>query len=230
MKYDPDLVKFYNQKHLSKISTKGYYDEKRAFYFEYLETLVGSDRKILDIACNDGTLTKSYKKYGDVMGIDINKDAIQKCRANGVKCLQTPVEGLPKKYDNHFDIIIAGDIIEHVFNTDNFLRNISKRLKKNGVLLLTTANVASFGRRIMLLFGKNPFVEYSTELPNVEINVGHIRYYTVDNMKEQLNHCGYKNIQIFGDRINLTENLFIPRVIARRLPTFARYMHVKAIK
>jgi 2-polyprenyl-3-methyl-5-hydroxy-6-metoxy-1,4-benzoquinol methylase len=230
MKYDPSLTTFYNQKHLSDISTHGYYKEKKEFYLENLKNLEGKDRKILDIACNDGALTKNYEKYGDVLGIDINKNAIAKCKKRGVKCLLSTVEDLPKKYDNYFDIIIAGDIIEHIFNTDDFLRNIHKKLKKGGILLLTTANVASIGRRIMFLFGKNPFLEYSTELPYKELNVGHIRYYTVGDMYLQMNHCGFVNTQVLGDRINLTEKLYIPRVVSKHLPTISRYMHVVAQK
>jgi 2-polyprenyl-3-methyl-5-hydroxy-6-metoxy-1,4-benzoquinol methylase len=230
MKYDLSLTTFYNQKHLSKVSTGGYYNEKKEFYMEYLETLKGKNRNILDIACNDGELTQNYKKYGSVLGIDINKSAVVECKKKGIPCLWSTIEELPQKYNNYFDIIIAGDIIEHIFNTDDFLRNIHKRLKKGGTLLLTTANVASLGRRIMFLFGKNPYLEYSTELPYKEFNVGHIKFYTVENMYDQMKHCGFKETQIFGDRINLTEKIYIPRIVAKHVPTISRYMHVIARK
>ncbi|SRR5258706_839786 len=230
MATDPDIVTFYNQDYLTELSTHGYYPEKVNFYMSYLKSLRGKNRKILDIACNDGQLTEKYKEFGNVTGIDINKQSIALCKKRGLTCLQTTIEEMPKKYNNYFDIIIAGDIIEHVFATDEFLRNIYKKLKKGGMLLLTTANVASIGRRIMFLLGKNPFLEYSVELPYKELNVGHIRYYTVNDMYLQMKHCGFTNTKIYGDRINLTERLFIPQKIARHLPTISRYMHVIAEK
>lgn len=223
-----EVNNFYDRGFIKKISRKGYYKEKLEFYTEYLKSLKKNRKKvkILDIACNDGELSEKFKAYGSVLAIDINKDAIKECLKRDVDCLCTDVYGLPKKLDNYFDIIIAGDIIEHVFDTDRFLRKIYQLLKKGGILLLTTANIASFGRRLMLLFGKNPYTEFSTILPNKEFNVGHIRYYTVENMRDQMNMIGFKKIGIFGDKINLTKNISIPRVFSKYLPTISRYMHV----
>jgi len=44
-----------------------------------------------------------------------------------------------------------------------FLEKIYKKLKKNGKLIITTPNSASLPRRILLLFGKNPLLEYSSK-------------------------------------------------------------------
>jgi 2-polyprenyl-3-methyl-5-hydroxy-6-metoxy-1,4-benzoquinol methylase len=231
MSTDPEIVSFYNQKYLTDISTHGYYKEKIDFYISHLEKFSKNKKlKILDVACNEGGLTEKYLKYGEVVGIDINKRSVAKCRKRGIKCLQTSIEKMPSKYNNYFDVIIAGDIIEHVFATDDFVRNLHKKLKKGGMLLLTTANAASIGRRIMLILGKNPFLEYSLELPYRDLNVGHIRYYTVSDMYLQMKHCGFKNTKVYGDRINLTEKIYIPQIVAKHLPTISRYMHVTAQK
>ena len=126
-------------------------------------------------------------------------------------------------------MVIATDIIEHVFDTDEFLSKINKLLKKNGVLLLTTANVASFARRIMLLLGINPFLEFSTLLPYKNYNVGHIRYYTLKNLYSQLKMCNFSNIKITGDKINFSSKIY-SRLLAKIFPTFARNILAFAIK
>ena len=43
-------------------------------------------------------------------------------------------------FDRMFDLIIAGDVIEHVENQGLFLRNILKHLKDGGELIITTPN------------------------------------------------------------------------------------------
>jgi 2-polyprenyl-3-methyl-5-hydroxy-6-metoxy-1,4-benzoquinol methylase len=227
-----DIYNFYNSNYIGEVSKGGYYDEKKLFYLENLEKIKNNKKnlKILDIACNDGQLALAFKKYGDVMGIDINKDAVKRSIKNGIKCIHTDVYGLGKKYYSYFDVVIAGDIIEHVFNTDNFLYEIDKLLNVRGVLLLTTANIASLGRRMMLLFGQNPYTEYSTMLPNKEYNVGHIRYYTAKNIKDQLEMVGFQEVEVFGDKINITSNIAIPRFISKHLPSLSRYLHVVAKK
>ena len=227
MKIINPLQEFYNRGHLTEISKKGYYSEKIKFVSEELNKLSRNNTiNILDIACNDGFLTEIYGKYGNITGIDINKKSYLACKHKGIQCINSDIKDLPKQYNGKYDVVIAGDIIEHIFDTDDFLEHIHRLLKKDGTLILTTANVASIGRRIMLMLGKNPFLEYSTRYPNIEINVGHIRYYTVADMYVQLAGMGYKDIKIYGDKINITKKISIPYVIARHLPNISRYMFV----
>ena len=76
-------------------------------------------------------------------------------------------------------------------------------LKKNGKLLITTPNVASFGRRILLLLGKNPFLEYSLHLlANGAPPVGHVRYYTEQTLRHQLLIHKFSKIHIEGNGAN----------------------------
>lgn len=225
-----EIQNFYNKEYLSEISRGGYYKEKIKFVTDTLEGLSKDNLKILDVACNDGELTKIYSKYGDILGIDINKNSVKLCQKRGLKCLQNDIYGISKNYKEYFDVVIANDIIEHVFETDDFLMEIRKVLKKNGTLILTTDNLASFARRFMLLLGINPFVEYSTHLPFKEFNVGHIRYYTVSNMKLQMKYVKFRDVKIYGDIINILPWLRIPYSIARYLPKFSRNMLVVAKK
>ncbi|RJR28752.1 methyltransferase domain-containing protein [Candidatus Microgenomates bacterium] len=223
-----EVNNFYNQKHLKSISRKGYYEEKLKFYQDFLSS--ESNLKILDVACNDGELSVFLTKYGSVLGVDINASAVQECKKKGLNCLLGEVCDLPKKYNNYFDVVVAGDIIEHIFDTDKFLSDIRKVLKKKGVLLLATPNVASLGRRIMLAFGINPFLEYSTIYPSKDYNVGHVRYYTIKDIESQLEMNGYTNIQSCGDKINISKNFSIPRIIAKHIPTFSRNLNIYAQK
>ena len=43
-------------------------------------------------------------------------------------------------FGRQFDVIIAGDVIEHVENQGLFLRNIHRHLRDNGTLVITTPN------------------------------------------------------------------------------------------
>jgi 2-polyprenyl-3-methyl-5-hydroxy-6-metoxy-1,4-benzoquinol methylase len=220
---------FYNTKNIAKTSQKGYYQEKINFFITTLKKLPQKSA-FLDIACNDGKLTQQYARYGNVIGIDINERAIRECKKKGLQCFVAEINDIEKKYKESFDVVIAGDIIEHIFDTDKFLAGIYAVLKKGGILLLTTPNLASLGRRAMLLFGKNPFVEYSTKLPYEEFNVGHIRYYTKANLFEQLSAHSFQEIHIFGDKINITKSIAIPPFLSSQFPTISRNLMVSCKK
>lgn len=44
------------------------------------------------------------------------------------------------KFDKKFDVIIAGDVIEHINNQGLFLQNIYEHLREEGKLIITTPN------------------------------------------------------------------------------------------
>ena len=58
--------------------------------------------------------------------------------------------------DDTFDLVILGEVIEHLYDPDVLLRECNRILKKNGVLLITTPNLTSWYNRILLFFGFYP--------------------------------------------------------------------------
>lgn len=146
------------------------------------------------------------KKDNIVHGVDVAKNNLKKAKRKGliVKQISTKTKILPYS-SNSFDVVLLADVIEHVFDTDALLRESRRVLKRNGKLILTTPNVASLGRRIMLLIGISPYLEYSLELlTNEGVPVGHVRYYTVETLKKQLIFNQFQEIKIEGDRINIS--------------------------
>ena len=139
---------------------------------------------ILDIGCYDGTLLSLIEnKKNNLYGLDASDYAITKARKRGIgvkKFFFDDKKKIPLK-SNFFDLVIAGEIIEHIFDTDFFLDEIYRLLKKDGFLLLSTPNLASLGRRLMLLLGINPIIEYS---PNERNSSGHIRYFTFRTLRK----------------------------------------------
>lgn len=170
---------------------------------------VGSDKKLLEVGCNDGYMGEILlRKNNDVYGIDIVKKKLELAGKRGLKVKECDVETKPFPYpSDYFDIVILGDVIEHIFDTDGLLEKCKRVLKKDGKLIITTPNAASLARRIMLLLGINPFLEFSTELPPLKgyPAVGHIRYYTSNTLRRQLAYHDFKDIKIQGGTM-----IFIP--------------------
>jgi len=157
---------------------------------------------ILDIGCYDGTLLSLIKnKKNNLYGLDASDHAVEKCRRKKIKIKQfflNDQEKIPFK-SNFFDLIIAGEIIEHIYDTDFFLEEISRLLKPNGYLLISTPNIASLGRRLLLLLGISPLIEIS---PNQKNSSGHIRYFTFQTLRKLLEEHKFSILLKKSDVVN----------------------------
>jgi len=82
------------------------------------------------------------KKIGkNVIGLDISKESKKFCSKYGidVKLLNIENKRFPFK-KNTFDAAIAFHFIEHIQDPDNFLKEVKRILKKNGIIILSTPN------------------------------------------------------------------------------------------
>ncbi len=164
------------------------------------------ESNILDIGCHDGTFLSLVKnRNNNFYGIEASDWGVEKSRKKGIEIQQFFFDdkaGLPYE-DNFFDIVVAGEIIEHIFDTDLFLAEIRRVLKHGGKLLISTPNIASLGRRFLLLFGISPLVELS---PNEHGSVGHIRYFTFKTLKKILEKHEFKILVSRSDCVNFSRN------------------------
>lgn len=124
-----DKLKFIRERYSEKYNEKKFLESPIIKRMLELCKLIGG-KNILDIGCGDGTFGKVLKeKYGKkVYGVDLSKEALKIAKARGIDCQYCDVErGLPYN-DNIFDAVIAGEIIEHIYDTDYFLEEIRRVL------------------------------------------------------------------------------------------------------
>ncbi len=97
--------------------------------------------KILDLASACGGNLPVCATYGFSVGIDISPYSIRFCKEKGLDFIvQGDVQLLPFA-DCVFDAVIAFDIFEHVQRDVDIMREVSRVLNPNGILLI---NVPAF--------------------------------------------------------------------------------------
>ncbi len=113
-----------------------------------------SSIKVLDIGCGSGLIAKEIKKMGySVEGVDFSEEAVKKAVQNGINASVCDLDGGINKSDGKFDIVWAGDIIEHVFDPIGLLKEINRVLKNKGILILCIPSDVGLVSRIKMLFG-----------------------------------------------------------------------------
>ena len=172
--------------------------------------------KLLDIGVGDAVyeslLSKKSQEMTQVYGIDISKEQLKRGKKylKEAKVIDLNSEKIPYK-DEFFDIVIASEILEHVFYPDRVLAEASRVLKKNGYLILTYPNSGSLQLRLSLLFiGSSPLLNYPA-------NREHIRFFNKANiikMVKGLEIVQYRGLGsfLFG-KWNFPFKIITPRVL-----------------
>ena len=151
----------------------------------------GRSLKVLDVGCGDGTYSKMILDMGnDVYGIDIRSDRVESAKQKGIKAKVTDLtKGLPFKA-MFFDLVYAAEILEHIYDTEFFLQEAKRVLKKNGALIVTVPNIACLPNRLRVIFGLYP--KYIAPARK-HWGVGeHIRGFTKGMLIELLERNGFK--------------------------------------
>ena len=190
--------------------------------------LVGSNRVVLDVGCLDGTVAELFLKNGNtVYGVDASRPAIEKALQRGIKAELGNLEEPLRFEDGFFDVVFAGEIIEHVYDIDLFLSEIFRVLKPGGSLVVTTPNLATLGRRLLLLMGKNPHIEISF----TGDAAGHIRYFIRDTLADILHKHGFAIALFTSDSVNFNgSGTRHSEWLARLIPSLGRTLIMKVQK
>ena len=120
----------------------------------YLQQWIGQGKKVLDLGCRDGMLTAFYAKGNQVEGVDIDREALNLVeRKLGI---QTHWIDLNEEWpfeECSFDVIVACEIMEHLFFLDDFLEKVKKTLKPGGIFIGSVPNAFRMRNRWKFLFG-----------------------------------------------------------------------------
>jgi SAM-dependent methyltransferase len=107
--------------------------------------------------------------------------------------------------DGHFDLVIAGEIIEHmIYDPMHLLLESRRVLREGGEILVTTPNVASITSVAKVLDGSsNPQIHflYTMPEPGVPPDIGHMREYTATELGETMKCAGFEVTRLFTSHI-----------------------------
>lgn len=192
--------------------------------------------RVLDIGAGDGLvldwLSNATHGRSQLAGIELNADAVQLMRDKGHVAHVCSASAEYPFDDGQFDVVFAGEIIEHVFDPDAMLRECRRVLAPSGTLILTTPNLLAWHNRLLMLIGVTPFfVEHSyvetygpmySLLRRASVPVGHLRIYNLTPLKALLRRNGFEVKKVRGFAYLPIPGLFaVDRVISRSRPALA---------
>lgn len=95
------------------------------------------DAQILDAGCGSGRNMVDFARLGSVTGVEISDASVERARMRGVgEVLQCSITSMPFA-DDHFDVAVCLDVIEHIEDEQGALRELHRVVRPGGSLLIT---------------------------------------------------------------------------------------------
>tara|TARA_B100001250_G_scaffold131818_1_gene112566 strand:- start:296 stop:895 length:600 start_codon:yes stop_codon:yes gene_type:complete len=160
--------------------------------FQIISELIKNNSRVLDVGCGDGILMKYLKdnKNVDSRGLEISKEKVQMCIAEGLSVIEGNAENDLKQFpDLSFEYAILGQTLQAFYKPEKVIDDLLRVSKK---AIITIPNFGYWKIRIhLLLKGTMPVNKH---LPNEWYNTPNLHMCTI---KDFVNFCNKKNINLF---------------------------------
>jgi methionine biosynthesis protein MetW len=150
---------------------------------------------LVDLGCGDGAFTQRVgQRVGSQRTIGVELDPVDAAaaRERGIEVVEADVtEPLPFE-DGSVDVVHSNQVIEHLADTDRFLKEIRRIVRPDGYAVVSTNNLSSWHNVVSLALGWQPPVSHVSD----EIVVGN----PFDFMEGHLGSRIHMHLRLFTER------------------------------
>jgi 2-polyprenyl-3-methyl-5-hydroxy-6-metoxy-1,4-benzoquinol methylase len=158
----------------------------------FLLDRVGAGERVLDVGCGEGRFAAELADAGArVVGVDVAEEPLRRARARHpqLDLRLVPAEGAWDLQDASFDVVWAGEVIEHVADTAAWLSEVRRVLRSGGSLLLSTPAHAPL-TLMRLACSRRAFASHFDPLGD------HLRFYSRHTLAGLLADFGFTAIEV----------------------------------
>ena len=156
-----------------EVSYRRHHEKRRPDDFVFCEpersqlfrTWIGQGRRVLDLGCRTGALTRAYLAGNEVVGVDVDRQALEQAARLGIETTWADLDE-PLPFENgSFDVVVAGELLEHVRFPDRLVGEARRVLRRGGAFVGSVPNSYRLKSRLRFLVGRPPeFADDPTHL------------------------------------------------------------------
>ena len=150
--------------------------------------------RVLDVGCGEARFTAELVHAGfSVVGVDVAQEPLRRARARHpeLDLRAVALEGPWPLADASFDVVWAGETIEHVADTAGWLSEVRRVLRPRGSLLLSTP---AHGRLALLGLALSQRAFDAHFDPRAD----HLRFYTPRTLRRLLEDFAFEDVEVRG--------------------------------
>jgi len=152
--------------------------------------------RICDLGCGNGYLSGRLAAKGyQVTGIDASESGIRLAGAAYISdriefiCAAIDDDLISSIKDDNFDLVIASDVIEHLYRPSDLLYAAKRLLGPQGRLIITTPYHGYWKNLALSLFNKWDMHH------GVNWDGGHIKFFSAKTLYSLVTGCGFEDVE-----------------------------------
>jgi 2-polyprenyl-3-methyl-5-hydroxy-6-metoxy-1,4-benzoquinol methylase len=154
----------------------------------YSLSYIGYNKTVLEVGCSTGFFTKALVERGcDVVGIELDTDAAKRAEQWADRVVVGNIDSggvWDEVKDESFDVVVLGDVLEHLRDPLASLRQAVKKIKPSGFVVTSLPNFAHGDVRLALLQGRFKYGDWGI------LDKTHLHFFTIDSMRTLLVEAG----------------------------------------
>lgn len=150
--------------------------------------LLPSNKRVLDVGCGTGSMSKLLVDlFGvELVGIEPDLERAQRARARGLDVRHGILDEQALKDLGQFDVVVFADVLEHLPDPWSALSLARRALAPNGMVVASVPNVAHWSVRWELLWGRFDYQSCGI------MDATHLRWFTEHSLRALFESAGYR--------------------------------------
>jgi 2-polyprenyl-3-methyl-5-hydroxy-6-metoxy-1,4-benzoquinol methylase len=195
--------------------------------------LVGGTKRVLDVGCATGYLAQALVGRGcTVSGVELDEESAEEARPSLERLVVGDLETMDFAEafgEDRFDVIVFGDVLEHLRDPLPVLRKAKALLADRGSVVASIPNIAHGSVRLALLAGRFDYQDLGL------LDSTHVRFFTRSSLEDLFREAGLVPIDVrrttagfFDTPVPVREDEFAPEIVdaVRADPESATYQFV----
>jgi len=167
------------------------FDERKCGAHQMMVRLVGQNKRVLEVGCGKGFVSERLKQQGCIVtGIELNEEHAKRAERFCERLVVGNVESMKLDFKpNSFDVLLFGDVLEHLHNPEKVLRKLKASLNDNGLIVASIPNIGNWKIRLGLLLGKFDYQDWGI------LDRTHLHFFTGKTARQLLEKAGYRIVK-----------------------------------